>query len=71
LELLHQSPKSRNELATQLGQKSPASALKQTLRDLLDRKLIVYTIPDAPSNSTRKSHLPEPANPTVARPVKV
>ena len=65
LELLRTGPLAKAELATRLGQKSPSSALKHTLHDLIERRQIEYTIPGSPTINGQKYRLAEMAK-TVA-----
>ncbi len=57
LQALEQSPLSANELVGVLLLKSKTGAFKRTIRDLLDRELIEYTVPDKPSSRLQKYRL--------------
>ena len=43
-------PLSRSELAAAIGHKSITRALRQGLADLMDRRLVAYTLPDKPNS---------------------
>lgn len=57
LQALSEHPLSANELAEILELRSKTGAFKRTIKELLDRKLIKYTIPDKPSSRLQKYQL--------------
>ena len=68
LELLRTGPLAKAELATRLGQKSPSSALKHTLHDLIERRQIEYTLSEAASSHGQKYRLVETSKTVAAGP---
>ena len=59
LQALGKHPLSANELAEILELKSKTGAFKRTIKELLDRECIKYTIPDKPSSRLQKYRLTE------------
>ncbi|MFP4393437.1 MAG: helix-turn-helix domain-containing protein, partial [Desulfohalobiaceae bacterium] len=54
---LAHEPLSAAGLADALGLKSKTGSFKRTLAELLENKLVAYTIPDKPSSRMQKYHL--------------
>ena len=57
LQALGKRPLSTNELTKILGLRSKTGAFKRTIKELMDRKSIEYTIPDKPSSRLQKYRL--------------
>lgn len=57
LQQLASGPQSASELLTALGLKSKTGAFKRSIRDLLDSKCIVYTLPDKPDSRLQRYRL--------------
>ena len=55
--LLYFGEKSKSELSERVGVTTGANSLKKALRQLLDEKLIVYTLPDKPTSRLQKYRL--------------
>ena len=54
---LGKRPLSTNELTKILGLRSKTGAFKRTIKELMDRKSIEYTIPDKPNSRLQKYRL--------------
>jgi Fic family protein len=57
LKLLVNEPFSANELAKRLGLESKTGAFKRSIKELIDRKNIEYTIPEKPNSRLQKYRL--------------
>ncbi|MBW1799430.1 MAG: transcriptional regulator [Deltaproteobacteria bacterium] len=57
LKALDKRPLSANELAEILELRSKTGAFKRTIKELMDRKFIEYTIPDKPNSRLQKYRL--------------
>lgn len=57
LEALADGPLSKSEIAHALGRDSVSGALNRTIRQLLDRGEIAYTLPDTPNSRLQKYRL--------------
>ena len=57
LQALFKRPLSANELAEILGLRSKTGAFKRTIKELLNRGFIEYTIPDKPNSRLQKYRL--------------
>ena len=57
LQALGKHPLSANELTEILGLRSKTGAFKRTIKELMDRKSIEYTIPDKPNSRLQKYRL--------------
>lgn len=57
LSLLYFGERSKSELSERTGVTTDANSLKQALRQLLDGKLIAYTIPGKPTSRLQKYRL--------------
>jgi len=54
---LGKRPLSTNELTKILGLRSKTGAFKRTIKELMDRKSIEFTIPDKPNSNLQKYRL--------------
>ena len=54
LQALARGPLSKSEIAQALGRDSVSGALNRTIRQLLDRDEIGYTLPDTPNSRLQK-----------------
>ena len=57
LKILETEVLSKNEISIKLGQKEVSGRLNQIIRELIDKKLIDYTIPDKPNSRLQKYRL--------------
>jgi len=57
LQALGKRPFSANELSEILGLRSKTGAFKRTIKELMDRKFIEYTIPAKPNSRLQKYRL--------------
>lgn len=57
LQTLADGPLSKSEIAHALGRDSVSGALNRTIRQLLDRDEIAYTLPDTPNSRLQKYRL--------------
>jgi ATP-dependent DNA helicase RecG len=57
LKLLESGPFSANELANRLELESKTGAFKRSIKELIDRNLIEYTLPDKPNSRLQKYRL--------------
>ena len=57
LQALGKRPLSTNELTKILGLRSKTGAFKRTIKELMDRKSIEFTIPDKPNSHLQKYRL--------------
>jgi ATP-dependent DNA helicase RecG len=57
LQALAQGPLSKSEIAQALGRDSVSGALNRTIRQLLDREEIGYTLPESPNSRLQKYRL--------------
>jgi len=57
LEALAEGPLSKSEIAHALGRDSVSGALNRTIRQLLDRDEIAYTLPDTPNRRLQRYRL--------------
>jgi ATP-dependent DNA helicase RecG len=62
LQALCERSLSANELTEILGLRSKTGAFKRTIKDLLDKKFIEYTIPDKPKSRLQKYRLTDAGN---------
>jgi len=70
LAMLQNKELSVNDLVHALGLKNKTGALKRTVSDLLERKLIVYTVPDKPNSRLQKYRLTKKGNDVLVNLVK-
>jgi ATP-dependent DNA helicase RecG len=57
LQALAQGPLGKSEIAQALGRDSVSGALNRTIRQLLDREEIGYTLPETPNSRLQKYRL--------------
>jgi ATP-dependent DNA helicase RecG len=57
IKALADGPLSKSEIAHALGRDSVSGALNRTIRQLLDRDEIGYTLPDTPNSRLQKYRL--------------
>ena len=66
LTALHNSELSAAEIADRLGLESKTGAFKRIIKDLVDKQLIAYTLPDKPNSRLQKYRLTEAGRLLVA-----
>ena len=68
LNLLTEGPLSRSELSEKLGHKKASGRLYNVIRDLLNDRMIEYTLPDKPTSRHQKYRLIDKGSPELANP---